>query len=443
MNKNEKVFSSKDLKIKEVENKSRKYNKINKNLLQENSLKDINKNFKNKYFNKFTNKEKVKSHKQLNAIDRLSKNLETNNRNLHRIDITMNFNLTNFTTYNDTNKILDKKLIENYSGKKEIFHKRQISDGFQKIKVINTGNFVNIKVNTKENKTSTNKDIKNIKKMNNKSKIFKNNYINYDIEENDRINNTNNYIYNSHKDLYSHDKISKLKINVSDLSNKKNYQKLLEEKRLNKNNINLNNFNSTKSALNINKNKNEKMNNNNIPLDKNIFTKKIMINNKLFKYKTFKNLISESKKNIKSDISKRVLIANCLKEKINRIDASKNLVQSNNYDIILPNDKIELFPLNINKSINKKINKYKINNSCDGLNNNNKESNLYKKVAINLNNTSRNNTNRESTNFMTDKNKINEEDYNTVQNRDNFDNCPELNFFNIVKLIQKSKNSVT
>ena len=163
-------------------------------------MKDINKNFKNKYFNKFTNKEKVKSHKQLNAIDRLSKNLETNNRNLHRIDITMNFNLTNFTTYNDTNKILDKKLIENYSGKKEIFHKRQISDGFQKIKVINTGNFVNIKVNTKENKTSTNKDIKNIKKMNNKSKIFKNNYINYDIEKNDRINNTNNYIYNSHKD---------------------------------------------------------------------------------------------------------------------------------------------------------------------------------------------------------------------------------------------------
>ena len=145
MSKKENVFPSKEVKIKE-DNKNPKYTKIKKN---NNSIKEISKKLANNYFNKLALKEKVKSQKNLNDLSKMSKKLESKNRNLNRIDITMNFNLTNFTTYNETNKILDKKLIENYSGKKQIFHKRQISDGFQKIKVINTGNFLNIKVNTK------------------------------------------------------------------------------------------------------------------------------------------------------------------------------------------------------------------------------------------------------------------------------------------------------
>ena len=241
MNKDVKIVSSKDIKMRETQNKTRKYSKINNNNVQENSMNDISKNFKKKYLNKYNNKEKIKSYKQLNGTEKLSKNMEKNHRNLNRIDITMNFNLTNFTTYNDTNKTADKKLIENYSGKKNIFHKRQISDGFQRIKVINTGNFVNIKVNTKGNRTNTNKEIQNIKKMNNRSKILNNKYINYDIEENDKINKTNNYIYNSHKDLYAHDKISNLNINVSELSSNKKFHKI-EKKYNNKNKFNINNI---------------------------------------------------------------------------------------------------------------------------------------------------------------------------------------------------------
>ena len=52
------------------------------------------------------------------------------------------------------------------------------------------------------------------------------------------------------------------------------------------------NLNSSKSTTNLIKK--EKANNiniiNNINIDKNIFSKKIMINNKSFKYKTFKNI---------------------------------------------------------------------------------------------------------------------------------------------------------
>ena len=432
MNKDVKIVSSKDIKMRETQNKTRKYCKINNNNVQENSMKDISKNFKKKYLNKYNNKEKIKSYKQLNGTEKLSKNMEKNHRNLNRIDITMNFNLTNFTTYNDTNKTADKKLIENYSGKKNIFHKRQISDGFQRIKVINTGNFVNIKVNTKGNRTNTNKEIQNIKKMNNRSKILNNKYINYDIEENDKINKTNNYIYNSHKDLYAHDKISNLNINVSELSSNKKFHKI-EKKYNNKNKFIINNIDST----NLNKTRNEKSkNNNNGKTDKNIFTKKIMINNRLFRYKTFKNSISESKKNAKTESNKKTLLGNAIKEKMSEF---KKIGQTN-YDIVLSENKIKIFPLNHNKNANKKNNRYKINNSCDGLNNIQGQ-NLYKKVAININNTSRNNTNRDSTNFMTDKNKVNEEEYNTVIIKD--ENNPEIHFFNIVKLIQKSKCSVS
>ena len=449
MYKNEKSLSFKNIKIKEDLNKNKKYTKIKKNFHHENSIKEINKNMNNKYLNKLSIKEKVKSQKQLKDINKVSKNIESNNRNMNRIDITMNFNLTNFTTYNETNKMVDKKLIENYSGKKEVFHKRQISDGFQKIKVINTGNFVNIKVNTKENKTSTNKEIQNMKKIINKNKMNKNNYINYDIEENDKINNTNNFIYNSHKDLSSFEKISKLKINVSDLSNQKDFKKISGEKKINKINNNLIHMNTTKSALNLNKKEKEKEKEkasdnanilNNIPIDRNIFTKKIMINNRSFKYKKLKNPTSESIKNLKTDTSKKILITNAIKEKMIK---NENETKSN-CDNNIVNDKKEMFPLNINSN-SKKIIKYNINNSCEGLNNITLGKNLYKKVSINLNNTSRNNTNREreSTNFFTEKRMIEDENI-PLQNKDkeNIENNPEMDFFNIVKLIQKSKNSV-
>ena len=421
-------------------NKKEKKEKIKKNNNNDNSIKEINKQLTNNYFNKLSMKEKVKSQKNLNDLSKISKKLETKNRNLNRIDITMNFNLTNFTTYNDTNKILDKKLIENYSGKKEIFHKRQISDGFQKIKAINTGNFINIKVNTKDNKTCTNKDIENMKKMSNASKT---NFINYDINENTKINNTSNYIYNSHKDLSSYEKISNLKINVSDLSNKKDYKKIMEDKKLNKININKRNLNltqithmnATKSTFNFNKK--EKSNNTNIikniPIDNKIFSKKIMMSNSSFKYKNFKNYTSESKKNLKTDTSKKILIINSIKEKMNRIENSL----LNKCDIIMPNDKIKIFPLNIDTSNStclnansKKMIKYNIHNSCD------------------LNNSSRNNTNRdrERNIIITDKSKINEKDNKIFQNKDkdqnNMGNNPEIDFFNIVKLIQRSKNSI-
>ena len=358
--------------------------------------------------------------------------MEKNNRNLNKIDITMNFNLTNFTTYQDLRKANDKKLIENYSGKKNFFHKRQISDGYQRIKVINTGNYVNIKVNTKGNRTNTNKEIEDYRKMNSKSKIFKTHYINYDIEDNEKINKTNNYISNSHKDINLLDKNSNLNLNVNNFSNNKNFQKI--EKKFKKNKINIHYIGNAKSVLNLNKEKNDKTkSNNNMKIDKNFLAKKIMLNNKLLRYKTFKNSMSECRKNPKTEINKKLISGNAIKE---RMKQSKKLGLTNNYDIILSENKIKIFPLNDNKNVNKKINKYKFNNSCDGLNNI-KGQNLFKKVAINLNTMSRNNTNRESTNIMTDKNKINEEENFCGYNKD--ENNPEINFFNIVKLIQKSK----
>ena len=463
MHKNENSFSLKNIKIKEDMNKNKKYTKINKKLLLPEKSKTKNNPKKNNI--KFSNKEKAKSQKILNGISKFSKKIEQNDRNLNRIDITMNFNLTNFTTYNDTNKILDKKFIENYSGKKEIFHKRQISDGIQKIKVINTGNYLNIKVNTKDNKTNTNKEIQNIKKMNNKSKIFKNKYINYDIrdKDNDGINNKKNYLYNSHKNLTSYENISKLKLNISDLKDRKEYLKKLGQKKMKKNNNNNkdNNINVTKSVANLKKKEKMKhlVNNNinNIPIDKNIFNKKLMAKNKLLKYKTFKNSVSESKNILKTDInSKKILITNSIKDKIEN-NKNKPL---NKYEIILPNNKVEIFPLyintNTNLNSNKKNKKYKINNSCDGLNN--KGSIILKKGGKTYK-TSRNNTNRDITNCLTDKNKINEDNNNLNQNKDkenndindknenndnkdNSENNPEIYFFSIIKMIQKSKNSV-
>ena len=166
-----------------------------------------------------------------------------------------------------------------------------------------------------------------------------------------------------------------------------------------------------------------------------------MINNKSFKYKTFKNNISESKKNLKINTSKKIIVPNEIREKMNK--------NENKCDIILQNEKIKIFPLNL--KTNKNI-KYNINKSCDLLNNINNNNNikgkkLYKKVAINLNNTSRNSSNRENINFFTDKNKKIEKEKNNSKNKnkneeDDHNISPEIQFFNIVKLIQKSKNSV-
>ena len=434
MHKNEKSLSLKNIKIKEDLNRNKKYTKINHKILQQNKSKIKNNQKKN--FNKLFNKEKAKSQKLLNGISKISKKVDQNNRNLNNIDITMNFNLTNFTTYNDTNKILDKKFIENYSGKKESFHKRQISDGFQKIKVFNTQNFLNIKVNTKGNKTSSNKEMQNIKKLNldNKSKIFKNKYINYEIGDKDEINNVNNFIYNSHKDLTAYENISKLNMNISDLKLLKELKKNISQKMKKK--IVGSNSNKAKSAVNLKKK--EKMNNvdnhnNNIPINK-----KKMKNNKLISYKTFKNSISESKKILKTEMGKKIL-----KEKI---ENNKNNTQKK-YDIFFPSDKVDIYPLyiNTNTSVNtnkKNIKRKIINNSCDGLNNN-KGKIIFKKNNIISDQTSKNNTNRGNKNYITDKNKITENESNIGSNKDkeNIDN-PETYFFNIVQMIQKCKNSV-
>ena len=159
-----------------------------------------------------------------------------------------------------------------------------------------------------------------------------------------------------------------------------------------------------------------------------------MITNKSFKYKTFKNNISESKKNLKNNTSKKIVVPNEIREKINK--------NENKCDIISPNKNIKIFPINSKKNI-----KYNINKSCDtfnNINNNIKGKKIYKKVGINLNNTSRNNSNRENLNFFTDKNKKIENDKILNENKEKEDDdiSPEMNFFNIVKLIQKSKSLV-
>ena len=438
MYKNEKSLSFKNIKIKEDLNKKNKYTKINtKFLLNE---KSKIKNNISKCFSKINDKEKSKSQKLLNGISKLSKKTEQNNRNLNRIDITMNFNMTNFTTYNDTNKKFDKKFIDNYSGKKEAFHKRQISDGFQKIKVINTGNnFLNIKVNTKDNKTNTYKQIQNMKKINNKNKIIKSQYINYDIRNSDEMSNSNNYIYNSYKDLTSYDNISKLKINISETKIPKEYQNVTTQK-LNKidNIINNNskNINLTKSAVNLKKK--EKIKNS---IHKNNINNNNPFNNNILKYKAFKDYSSESTKIIKTDLNKKILKTNPKKDKM-----EKNKNNSHNkYSIILPNDQVEIFPIYINTNTHQILNfnntnlKYEKKNSYSGLNNI-KINNIFKKQSSYK--TSRKNTNRGTLNFTNYKNKKKENDNNIDKNNDKENaNNPEEHFFNIIKMIQKSKNS--
>ena len=150
MNKNEKFSSNNFIKKEEISKyKSKKFSKISKNLINHhNSIKVITKNNSKTNFNEFTNKGTDKCQKQINEVSKITKNLLSKHKNLNDIDTTKNFNLTNFSFFNNINKVTDKILKKSYSGKKEIYHQRLISDDFQKIKVINS-NF-NIKVNIKK-----------------------------------------------------------------------------------------------------------------------------------------------------------------------------------------------------------------------------------------------------------------------------------------------------
>ena len=277
--------------------------------------------------------------------------------------------------------------------------------------------------------------------MNKKYKIIKNNIIKYEFQDENNnhnvnnINKTNTYFYSFHKHLNSLDRISNLKINLPELSIKRESKKDLDIRKYSKNSNNI-----IKSSINLNKKQNL-YNNNNCQSDKNIFSKKLISNSGLIKFKTF--MTSDNKSKIRKENSKNVLITKEIKEKMKKFNLINNLQHNKKiHNIILPNDKIDLISININK----KIIKNKTYNSCHSLCNNINNQNSYKSIFYNINsNTSRNNTNVESTtyftNFITDKNKLNEEEINTIQNKDNLDN-PELNFFSIVKLIQKNKNTV-
>ena len=443
MNKNEKFSSNNFIKKEEISKyKSKKFSKISKNLINHhNSIKVITKNNSKTNFNEFTNKGTDKCQKQINEVSKITKNLLSKHKNLNDIDTTKNFNLTNFSFFNNINKVTDKILKKSYSGKKEIYHQRLISDDFQKIKVINS-NF-NIKVNIKKNKVIKNIDIPNIKKMTNKYKISKNNNIKYEFKDENNnkennINNTNTNFYSFQKNLNSQERISNLRISIPELSIKRVSIKNLEVKKFSKNN---NNY-IIKTSINLNKKKNI-LNYNNYQSEKNIFNKKINSNGGLNRFKTFIYIGADNKSKIKKENSKNVLITKEIKEKMKKIDLINDLQNKKNYNIILPNEKIDIIPININK----KIIKNKSYNSCNNLNNNIKPQNSYKNSLFNINNnTSRNNTNVENTtyftNFFTDKNKLNDEEINTISNKDNLENNPELNFFSIVNLIQKNKNSV-
>ena len=279
--------------------------------------------------------------------------------------------------------------------------------------------------------------------MTNKYKISKNNNIKYEFKDENNnkennINNTNTNFYSFQKNLNSQERISNLRISIPELSIKRVSIKNLEVKKFSKNN---NNY-IIKTSINLNKKKNI-LNYNNYQSEKNIFNKKINSNGGLNRFKTFIYIGADNKSKIKKENSKNVLITKEIKEKMKKIDLINDLQNKKNYNIILPNEKIDINDININKQIIKN----KSYNSCNNLNNNIKPQNSYKNSLFNINNnTSRNNTNVENTtyftNFFTDKNKLNDEEINTISNKENLDNNPELNFFSIVKLIQKNKNSV-
>lgn len=422
MYKNEKDLSLKNLRVKDalISTKKVKNSKISKSNLQQfqNSLKEVNKNNSKKYCNQLSNKNKSKNQIHINNNNKITKKIVTKNLYVNPNNISLNFSL-----YNDKNR-----LIENYTDKKA-YNKRQANDGFQKIKGSNTGHSMSIKFDITDNKTSTNKEIiQNMKLMINKKDEFNfNNYINFScMEENNKINIPNqNICFSAHKDKPSYENLSKLKINGFNLSYKKENNKKKEEK----------NLISQKSLVDINKSQNIFIKNSPI------FCKKIMSKNKLFNFKTPKNSGNNSEKELMKMNSNNILITNKNIVKINRIDTASNLFR-NNIDFILPNSKTDLLPFKIKKYL-----KNKGHFSHVGLNNGIKENKSYKRIVIRSNNninssSSRNYTNRESTNFMTDKNKMNEEEAFIVQNKDIVGNSPELDFFNLVKMIQKTKNSM-
>ena len=137
------------------------------------------------------------------------------------------------------------------------------------------------------------------------------------------------------------------------------------------------------------------------------------------------------------------MITNSKKDKVEKTKKNSH----NNFNIILPNDKIEILPIYMNTNTATNLNYNKINNSCDGLNNI-KGNNRFKKVNINSTKTSNNNTNREILNFRNNKNRKKRNVNNIEKKKDDYndyhndENNPEMYFFNIIKMIQRSKNNI-
>ena len=213
-----------------VTNREVKYNMIDrKNNNQENSSNTAQNNivYKREYKYKYSNRENNNNNnstKQENRYKRSpinynktenkieDKNLK--NRKENKIDITFNFNLTNFNC-NDSNKnkIKNKKLIEDYSEKlnsnSNVSHIRKLSEYYTKIKPMNSNSILNIKVNTKNNSAS-----KENNNTNNNRVVSTNGNVNR--------NNKSNIIYCSYKNLCSYEKLNNTNISTTDskLTNK-------------------------------------------------------------------------------------------------------------------------------------------------------------------------------------------------------------------------------
>ena len=210
--------SSRVLTKNRVTKREVKYNIVDKKNNQENSGNTTQNNivYKREYKYKYSNRENNNNNttKQEDRYKRspLSyKNTDSKiddknikNRKENKIDITFNFNLTNFNC-NDSNKnnSKNKKLIEDYSEKSNnnnnnnnFPHSRKLSEYYTKIKPMNSNSILNIKVNTKNNSAS--KDNNN---LNNNNRVVSTN-------GNANRNNKSNIIYCSYKNLCSYEKIN-------------------------------------------------------------------------------------------------------------------------------------------------------------------------------------------------------------------------------------------
>ena len=252
-----------------------KYNMIDKKTnIPENSNTNISKNkvvYKREYKYKLSNIEKqsseniAKNYKKLSPNNYAQTKNKPDNKNVlknrkeNKIDITFNFNLTNFSCNNNnknpnnTQINSNKKLIENYFEKPT--HSRKLSEYYTKLKPMNSSNILNTKINDKINNT--------VKDTNNSNNVINKRNLNE--------NKKNAIIYCSHKNLYSFETNNKSKISLSNFSIKKidgnkspscqmlSDSKMSEEKnKNNKQNIRkyyLNKNNTEKSLVELNKSK--------------------------------------------------------------------------------------------------------------------------------------------------------------------------------------------